>query len=65
MDESLIENSSDGGEPAGTAGIPILNVLRKNQIVNGALYVIRYFGGIKLGKRGLIYAYKIRSRSCS
>ena len=58
VDESLIENSSDGGEPAGTAGIPILNVLRKNQIVNGALYVIRYFGGVKLGKRGLINAYK-------
>ena len=54
----LTENSSDGGEPSGSAGIPILNILRKNRIVNGAVFVIRYFGGVKLGKRGLIDAYK-------
>ena len=54
----LTENSSDGGEPSGSAGLPILNTLRKNQIVNGAVFVIRYFGGVKLGKRGLIDSYK-------
>ena len=54
----LTENSSDGGEPSGSAGLPILNTLRKNRIVNGAVFVIRYFGGVKLGKRGLIDAYK-------
>ena len=57
----LTENSSDGGEPSGSAGIPILNVLRKNRIVNGSLFVVRYFGGVKLGKRRLIFSYKICS----
>ena len=58
----LTENFSDGGEPSGSAGIPILNILRKNRIVNGAVFVIRYFGGVKLGKHGIIDAYKNMQR---
>lgn len=48
---------SDAGEPAGSAGKPILNVLRRHRLSNIAAVVTRYFGGIKLGVRGLIEAY--------
>ena len=51
------EHASDGGEPPGTAGMTILNVLRGNEVVNGVLYVARIFGGIKLGRPGLRRAY--------
>lgn len=47
----------DDGEPSGTAGIPILNVLEKNNLNNILCIVIRYFGGIKLGAGGLVRAY--------
>jgi len=53
----LRENASDAGEPAGTAGLPILNGLKQQNIVNAVCYVIRIFGGQKLGKPGLIEAY--------
>jgi len=56
-DKSLDEFSSDAGEPNGSAGISILNVLKRNHIVNGVIFVIRYFGGTKLGVPGLLYAY--------
>lgn len=48
---------SDDGEPGGTAGQPILEVLRKQGIVKTAIVVTRYFGGIKLGAGGLVGAY--------
>ncbi|USS87810.1 YigZ family protein [Fructilactobacillus hinvesii] len=52
-----IQRESDNGEPSGTAGVPILEVIKKNQLHNVAIVVTRYFGGIKLGAGGLIRAY--------
>lgn len=52
-----ITRFSDDGEPSGTAGQPILEVLRKQGIVKSAIVVTRYFGGIKLGAGGLVGAY--------
>jgi uncharacterized YigZ family protein len=52
-----IQRSSDDGEPSGTAGLPILEVLRKESLTNTAIVVTRYFGGIMLGAGGLIRAY--------
>ena len=56
-DGSLIEKANDDGEPQGTAGVPILNVLQKNELVNVLIIVTRYFGGIMLGAGGLVRAY--------
>lgn len=52
------EMAADDGEPAGSAGLPILNALRSYGMMNVILIVVRYFGGTKLGKTGLIEAYK-------
>ncbi|HYE82586.1 MAG TPA: YigZ family protein [Clostridia bacterium] len=51
------QRSSDDGEPSGTAGVPILEVLKKSEITNSIVIVTRYFGGILLGAGGLIRAY--------
>jgi uncharacterized protein, YigZ family len=52
-----IQKASDDGEPAGTAGVPILDVLKKRGVCNALIVVTRFFGGIKLGAGGLIRAY--------
>lgn len=51
------QKSNDDGEPGGTAGNPILDAIKKNELTNCAIVVTRYFGGIKLGAGGLIRAY--------
>ena len=48
---------SDDGEPSGTAGLPILNVLKKRELCHSVIVVTRYFGGILLGAGGLVRAY--------
>lgn len=56
-DEKIIEKASDDGEPSGTAGGPMLNILQKNNLCNLVVIVTRYFGGILLGTGGLVRAY--------
>lgn len=56
-DKGQIFHSSDAGEPSGTAGRPMLNMLKKHKMTNIVAVVTRYFGGVKLGVPGLIKAY--------
>ena len=60
--KTKIEKSSDDREPSGTAGIPILTLLQKNNLVNVLIVVTRYFGGILLGTGGLVRAYTDSSK---
>lgn len=53
----VLEKAFDDGEPKGTAGMPILNVIKKRGEQNVMVVVIRYFGGIKLGAGGVLRAY--------
>lgn len=55
--QTFMQKYSDDGEPSGTGGMPILNVLEKRDISNAVITVTRYFGGILLGKGGLVRAY--------
>ncbi len=57
-----LQRFSDDGEPQGTAGVPILEVLKAKNLIETAVCVVRYFGGIKLGAGGLVRAY---SSSCA
>ena len=59
--DNLVKKSDDK-EPSGTAGLPILNIIDKNNMDNTLIVVIRYFGGIKLGAGGLIRAYSNAAR---
>ncbi len=53
----IIEDKNDDAEPRGTSGLPSLNALRAARLINVAVIVVRYFGGVKLGTGGLIRAY--------
>ena len=55
--ENSIMRFSDDGEPQGTAGMPVLDIIRKNGLTNSAIVVTRYFGGTLLGTGGLVRAY--------
>ena len=55
--DSIIEKSSDDGEPSGTAGAPMLEILKNQDLCNVLVIVTRYFGGILLGTGGLARAY--------
>lgn len=57
--EQVVENFSDDGEPKGCAGVPSLNVLRGEDMINCAVLIVRYFGGIKLGTGGMARAYAL------
>lgn len=61
-DKMQIQWGSDDGEPQGTSGAPIVQMLVKEEITNVALVVTRYFGGIKLGTGGLVRAYTSSAR---
>ncbi len=56
-ENGIVQKANDDGEPSGTAGVPMLEVLKKRDLRDVTVVVTRYFGGIKLGAGGLIRAY--------
>lgn len=60
----IVERFSDDGEPKGSSGMPVLNVLRGYELINCAAIVVRYFGGTLLGVGGLVRAYTQSVVSC-
>lgn len=62
--KNIIEKASDNGEPSGTAGKPILNILKSKNLQNVLVIVTRYFGGILLGTGGLTRAYSNSAKFC-
>ncbi|GEN57079.1 YigZ family protein [Halolactibacillus alkaliphilus] len=58
-----IQKALDDGEPSGTAGVPILEVIKKRGLKDTCIVVTRYFGGVKLGAGGLIRAYSSSAKS--
>jgi uncharacterized YigZ family protein len=61
--KEIEEFSQDDGEPSGSAGLPILNELRSHDLMNCIMVSVRYYGGTKLGKKGLIHAYGTSART--
>ncbi len=59
-----LQRFSDDGEPQGTAGVPILEVLKAKKLIETAVAVVRYFGGVKLGAGGLVRAYSSSAAEC-
>lgn len=64
FEENFIQRSSDDGEPQGTAGLPIMEIINKSGLQNIAIVVTRYFGGTQLGASGLIRAYGKSASVC-
>ncbi len=64
MSSPQVEKAVDDGEPQGTAGRPMLEVLKKQKLTDVAVVVVRYFGGIKLGRGGLLRAYVKSTAEC-
>ena len=60
----IVEYSSDDGEPSGSAGLPILNELKRSALINVGVFVVRYFGGKKLGVAGLVHCYSESAKLC-
>lgn len=63
FDWGRIARYSDAGEPRGTAGLPVLEIIRKNNFTDAVIVVTRYFGGILLGAGGLIRAYSAAAKA--
>ena len=62
FEKDIIERSCEDGEPSGTAGSQILQLLKENDVINVLCVVVRYFGGVKLGTANLGRAYKEAAR---
>ncbi|MCR5653652.1 MAG: YigZ family protein [Ruminococcus sp.] len=60
--EGQVKRYSDDGEPSGTAGVPVLDVITKNDVVDVVIVVTRYFGGVLLGTGGLVRAYSAAAK---